>query len=126
MANPKVLIHATPITTLRLPERSFPPIAGGLPAPPQEPPEEVTRREDITFGSGERVSFPIPGWFQDLAARRASAEEVVSAVVQHLSEINDLRQAVLLANEIGRLDGGAAALLRVLTKELIDSLRSRR
>ncbi len=93
---------------------------GGEPEPAVS--EEVSRQEDIYFGAVRPAKVDLPDWFRALAKRRAAPEEVLHTLGERLPEIQDLRQAQALLNEVGRLEIAGDVIKRLLTQEIVSKL----
>lgn len=66
-----------------------------------------------------------PEWFLDLARRRARPDEVIETLISRWPEMEDLEQARLIVNELGRLNEGGEAISRAFTPEVMRRLHSR-
>jgi hypothetical protein len=84
--------------------------------------EKISRQEDVFFGVARPQRIELPDWFRSLARRRAAPDEVIGTLRERLSEIPDLRQAQVLLNEVGRLDGAGEAIKQVLTQDVVSRL----
>lgn len=67
-----------------------------------------------------------PEWFRDMLEEGRSHEEVLKALLDRISDVNDLREAQAVVNEIGRLPTAGRLVRRYLTQDLLSRLQKER
>ncbi len=90
------------------------------------PDDPLTEREERAAGRDRRLDTPAPAWFSEMLRRDASPEEVLVALRDRLAEIEDVRQAQSIINEVGRLPSGGRLVRRFVTQDVFDRLRRER
>ncbi len=90
------------------------------------PDDPLTEREERAAGRDRSLMPPAPAWFSEMLKRDASPKEVLVALRDRLAEVEDLRQAQSIINEVGRLPSGGRLVRRFVTQDVFDRLRQER
>lgn len=100
--------------------------SAGIGRPRAQVPRAFLRRQRTvsTVGSG-LLRFRPPAWARRLTAARRPRQEMLDALEKRVYRApaeKNLRQALIILNDIGRLRGGGKLLRERLTQQVVDRL----
>ena len=88
--------------------------------------DPLTEREERAAGLDRPLRLTPPDWFIDMLKRGASPEDVLGTLRDRIADIQDLRVAQSIINEVGRLPSGGRLLRSFVTQATLDRLQEDR